>query len=79
MKVRLVGFAVSEDDRMTEGERTEGWTNMERLIVAFRNLYSNGTEERNFKMIKITIWFDATELVTFVHLPDIKFGRSDSY
>lgn len=79
MKVRLVGFAVSEDDRVTEGERTDEWTNMKRLIVAFRNLYSSGIEERNSKMVKITIWFDATELVTFVHLPDIKFGRSDSF
>ena len=79
MKVRLVGFAVSEDDRVTEGERTDEWTNMKRLIVAFRNLYSSGIEERNSKMVKITIWFDATELVTFVHLPDVKFGRSDSF
>lgn len=70
-------FAVSEDDRVTEGERTEEWTNMKRLKVAFCNFYSNGTEERNSKMIKITIWFDATELVTFVHSPDIKFRRSD--
>jgi hypothetical protein len=50
-----VGFAVSEDDRMTEGEKTDEWTNMKRLIVAFRNLYSNGTEERNSKVIKIKI------------------------
>jgi hypothetical protein len=71
MKVRLVGFAVSEDDRVTEGERTDEWTNMKRLIVAFRNLYSNAIEERNSKMIKIAIRFDAAELVTFVHLPDI--------
>jgi len=41
---------------------------MKRLIVAFRNLCSN-----------ITKCFDAAELVTFFHLPDIKFGRSDSY
>jgi hypothetical protein len=79
MKVRLVGFAVSEDDRVTEGERANEWTNIKRPIIAFRNLYSNGTEERNSKMIKITIWFDGAELVTFVHLSDIKFGRSDSY
>ena len=75
MKVRLVGFAVSEDERITKGERTDECTSMKRLTVAFRNLYSNGTEERYIKMIKITIQFDAGELVTFVHLP----GRSDSY
>jgi len=79
MKVRLVGFAVSEDDRVTENEMTDEWTNMKRLIVAFRNLYSNGTEKRNSKMTKIKIWFDAAELVTFTHLPDTKFGRSGSY
>jgi len=78
MKVRLVGHAVSEDDRMTEGERTVEWKNMKRLIVAFQNLYSNGTEVRNSKMMKITVWFHAAELVTFVHLSDIKCERSDS-
>jgi hypothetical protein len=52
---------------------------MKRLIVAFRNLHSNGTEERNSKIIKIKIWFDAAELVTFIHMPGIKLGRSGSY
>ena len=47
-----MGHAVSEDDRVTEGERTDEWKNVKRLTVAFRNLYSNGTEERNSKMIK---------------------------
>jgi hypothetical protein len=70
-----VGFAVSEDDRVTEGEKT----NMKTLIVAFRNLYSNRTEELTSKMIKITVRYNAAEVVAFVHLPDIKFDRSDSY
>ena len=73
-----MGHPVSEDDRMTECGRTVEWKNVKRLIVAFRNLYSNGTEVRNSKMMKITIWFDATELITFIHLSDIKCGRSDS-
>jgi hypothetical protein len=42
-------------------------------------MYSNGTEERNSKIIKIKIWFDVAELVTFIHKPGIKFGRSGSY
>jgi hypothetical protein len=75
MIFRLVGIAVSEDDRVTEGERTS----MKKLTVAFRNLYSNGTEQLTSKTIKITIWHDAAEVVAFVHLPDIKFERSDSY
>ena len=50
---------------------------MKRLIVVFRNLYSNGTEMWTSKMIKITTWYDAAQLVIFVRLPDIKFGRSD--
>jgi hypothetical protein len=41
MIVPLVGFAVSEDDRVTEGEKV----NMKTLIIAFRNLHSNRTEE----------------------------------
>jgi hypothetical protein len=52
---------------------------MKTLLVAFSNLHSNGTEELTSKMITITIWYDAAEEVAFVHLPDIKFGRSDSY
>jgi hypothetical protein len=73
-----MGRAVSEDDRMTEGERTVEWKNLKRLIVAFRNLCSNGTEARNSNMMQIAIGFDAAELVTFVHFSDIKCGRSDS-
>jgi hypothetical protein len=49
---------------------------MKRQIVAFRKLYSKGTEEWTSEMIKITTRYDAAQLVTFVRLQDIKFGKS---